>query len=124
MMIDLNSLAIFAKVVEARSFSEAAKRLKLPISKISAPTSVSRKLRVDRSIRPTPSLSWSSATRRLTHAPTQRRDQRGRGQCRFEPIVNGLGRLAAVSATQHFGDAAGAVGHRLPTSSFHRITRR
>jgi DNA-binding transcriptional LysR family regulator len=35
MMIDLNSLAIFAKVVEVRSFSEAAKRLKLPISTVS-----------------------------------------------------------------------------------------
>jgi DNA-binding transcriptional LysR family regulator len=34
-MIDLNSLAIFAKVVEARSFSEAARRLKLPISTVS-----------------------------------------------------------------------------------------
>ena len=34
-MIDLNSLAIFAKVVEARSFSEAARRLKMPISTVS-----------------------------------------------------------------------------------------
>jgi DNA-binding transcriptional LysR family regulator len=34
-MIDLNSLAIFAKVVEARSFSEAAKRLKMPLSTVS-----------------------------------------------------------------------------------------
>jgi DNA-binding transcriptional LysR family regulator len=35
MMIDLNSLAIFAKVVETRSFSEAAKRLNMPISTVS-----------------------------------------------------------------------------------------
>jgi DNA-binding transcriptional LysR family regulator len=34
-MIDLNSLTIFAKVVEAKSFSEAARRLKIPISTIS-----------------------------------------------------------------------------------------
>jgi len=34
-MADLNSLAIFAKVVEARSFSEAARRLKMPISTVS-----------------------------------------------------------------------------------------
>jgi DNA-binding transcriptional LysR family regulator len=34
-MIDLNSLAIFAKVVETRSFSEAAKRLNIPISTVS-----------------------------------------------------------------------------------------
>ena len=34
-MIDLNSLAIFANVVEARSFSEAARRLKVPISTVS-----------------------------------------------------------------------------------------
>jgi DNA-binding transcriptional LysR family regulator len=34
-MIDLNSLAIFAKVVETRSFYEAAKRLNMPISTVS-----------------------------------------------------------------------------------------
>lgn len=34
-MADLNSLMIFAKVVEARSFSEAARRLDMPISTIS-----------------------------------------------------------------------------------------
>jgi DNA-binding transcriptional LysR family regulator len=32
---DLNSLAIFAKVVEARGFSEAARRLKIPLSTVS-----------------------------------------------------------------------------------------
>src|ERR1700687_754385 len=35
MMIDLNSLAIFATVVDAKSFSEAARRLKMPISTVS-----------------------------------------------------------------------------------------
>ncbi len=35
MMIDLNSLAIFAKVIETKSFSEAARRLKIPISTVS-----------------------------------------------------------------------------------------
>src|SRR6516225_11145344 len=34
-MTDLNALNIFAKVVEAKSFSEAARRLKLPISAVS-----------------------------------------------------------------------------------------
>ena len=34
-MVDLNSLAIFAKVAETRSFSEAARRLKMPISTVS-----------------------------------------------------------------------------------------
>ena len=34
-MTDLNSLALFAKVVEAASFSEAARRLKMPISTVS-----------------------------------------------------------------------------------------
>jgi len=34
-MADLNSLAIFAKVVEAKGFSEAARRLKMPISTVS-----------------------------------------------------------------------------------------
>jgi len=34
-MTDLNSLAIFAKVVEANSFSEAARRLNMPISTVS-----------------------------------------------------------------------------------------
>src|SRR5712675_2567791 len=32
---DLNSLAIFSKVVEAKGFSEAARRLKMPISTVS-----------------------------------------------------------------------------------------
>ncbi len=34
-MTDLNSLVVFAKVVEANSFSEAARRLKMPISTVS-----------------------------------------------------------------------------------------
>jgi len=34
-MTDLNSLALFAKVAEAGSFSEAARRLKTPISTVS-----------------------------------------------------------------------------------------
>ena len=34
-MPDLNSLIVFAKVVEANSFSEAARRLKMPISTVS-----------------------------------------------------------------------------------------
>ncbi len=34
-MADLNALALFAKIVEARSFSEAARRLKLPVSTVS-----------------------------------------------------------------------------------------
>lgn len=34
-MTDLNALMIFAKVVEANSFSEAARRLKIPISTVS-----------------------------------------------------------------------------------------
>jgi DNA-binding transcriptional LysR family regulator len=34
-MTDLNSLMIFAKVVEANSFSEAARRLEMPISSVS-----------------------------------------------------------------------------------------
>jgi DNA-binding transcriptional ArsR family regulator len=35
MMADLNALIIFAKVVEAKSFSEAARRLGMPISTVS-----------------------------------------------------------------------------------------
>jgi DNA-binding transcriptional LysR family regulator len=34
-MADLNALAVFAKVIEAGSFSEAARRLKMPISTVS-----------------------------------------------------------------------------------------
>lgn len=34
-MADLNSLVVFARVVEANSFSEAARRLKMPISTVS-----------------------------------------------------------------------------------------
>src|SRR5215471_11635641 len=32
---DLNALVVFAKVVEANSFSEAARRLQMPISRVS-----------------------------------------------------------------------------------------
>jgi DNA-binding transcriptional LysR family regulator len=35
MMTDLNALIVFAKVVEANSFSEAARRLKMPVSTVS-----------------------------------------------------------------------------------------
>src|SRR5437762_13135087 len=35
MMSDLNALMVFAKVIEASSFSEAARRLKMPISTVS-----------------------------------------------------------------------------------------
>jgi DNA-binding transcriptional LysR family regulator len=34
-MTDLNALVIFAKVVEAKSFSEAARRLRMPVSTVS-----------------------------------------------------------------------------------------
>jgi DNA-binding transcriptional LysR family regulator len=34
-MADLNSLVIFAKVIDANSFSEAARRLKMPVSTVS-----------------------------------------------------------------------------------------
>jgi DNA-binding transcriptional LysR family regulator len=35
MTMDLNSLMIFARVVEVNSFSEAARRLKMPVSTVS-----------------------------------------------------------------------------------------
>ena len=34
-MADLNALVVFAKVVEAKSFSEAARRLGMPVSTVS-----------------------------------------------------------------------------------------
>ena len=34
-MTDLNALIVFAKVVEAKSFSEAARRLGMPVSTVS-----------------------------------------------------------------------------------------
>ena len=34
-MTDLNALVVFAKVVEAKSFSEAARRLGMPVSTVS-----------------------------------------------------------------------------------------
>jgi DNA-binding transcriptional LysR family regulator len=34
-MVDLNSLKVFAEIVEAGSFSEAARRLKMPLSTVS-----------------------------------------------------------------------------------------
>jgi hypothetical protein len=41
-MADLNSLVVFARVAEANSFSEAARRLKMPISTVTAGSSNSR----------------------------------------------------------------------------------
>ena len=34
-MLDLNALVVFAKVAEAKSFSEAARRLRIPVSTVS-----------------------------------------------------------------------------------------
>jgi DNA-binding transcriptional LysR family regulator len=34
-MLDLNALVVFAKVAEAKSFSEAARRLGIPVSTVS-----------------------------------------------------------------------------------------
>ncbi|MFL5575636.1 MAG: LysR family transcriptional regulator [Gemmatimonadaceae bacterium] len=34
-VVDLNALVLFAKVAESRSFSEAARRLQLPVSSVS-----------------------------------------------------------------------------------------
>ena len=34
-MLDLNALLIFAKVIDASSFSEAARRLRMPVSTVS-----------------------------------------------------------------------------------------
>src|SRR5215467_10563054 len=113
-MIDLNSLAIFAKVVETRSFSEAAKRLNMPISTVSRRVAeLEDQLGVGLLERSTRNLRLTDVGMEVFRAcPTQRRDRRGGRQYRLRSILNGLGRLAAVSAAQHFRYATGTAGHR------------
>jgi len=112
-MIDLNSLAIFAKVVETRSFSEAAKRLNMPISTVSwRVAELEDQLGVGLLERSTRNLRLTDVGAEVfEQAQTSAEISEAVGNM---SIIYGLGRLAAVSATQHFRSAAGAAGYRLP----------
>jgi len=112
-MIDLNSLAIFAKVAETRSFSEAARRLKLPIS------TVSRRVAELEDQLGVGLLERSTRNLRLTDIGAEIFEQAQRSGEISEAVgsivsnqsstVSGVLRL---SATQHFRYAAGTTGHR------------
>ena len=99
-MIDLNSLAIFAKVVETRSFSEAAKRLNMPISTVSwRVAELEDQLGVGLLERSTRNLRLTDVGAEVfEQAQTSAEISEAVGNM---SIIYGLGRLAAVSATQH-----------------------
>ena len=114
-MTDLDSLALFAKVVEAGSFSEAARRLKTPISTVNAGLLSSRTNRgsqlLERSNR---NLRPDRVRRR---GPRARRAERGAERsCRERRFQSALGRfrnLEALSPAERFRHPADAAGHRV-----------
>ena len=87
-MADLNSLVIFAKVVEAKSFSEAARRLKMPVSTVSRRVAdLEEQLGVRLLERSTRSLRLTDVGADVLAArAARRRTERGGGQHRFEYI--------------------------------------
>ena len=102
-MTDLNSLMIFAKVVEAKSFSEAARLLKMP------PSTVSRRVAdledelggtLARTLNPQPPTHGRRVRSSRTRS-SHRRTQRSSRQHRFKPPFERLGRTAAFCAAQH-----------------------
>src|SRR5258708_39401528 len=101
-MSDLNSLMIFAKVVEANSFSKAARRLEMPISSVSRRVAdLEGQLGVRLLERSTRSLRLTDVgSEVLEHAQRRRRTQRSGRQHRLEPSVERLRHIAALRATQ------------------------
>src|SRR5262249_43558642 len=113
-MIDLNSLAIFAKVAETRSFSEAARRLKLPISTVSRRVAeLEDQLGVGLLERSTRNLRLTDIGEEIfEHAPRRGEIRQSVVSIVSNLIIHVFWRLAAVSATQYFRYAAGTTGHR------------
>ena len=104
-MTDLNALVVFAKVVEAKSFSEAARRLGMPVSTVSRRVAeLEDQLGVrllDRSTRSLPAHGFGLGSAR-TRA-TERRGERGGGEHRLEPAVEATGTLR-LSAPPNISD--------------------
>ncbi len=114
-MTDLNALMIFAKVVEAKSFSEAARRLAMPVSTVSRrvadlETELGARL-----------LVRSTRNVRLTEAGSEV-IQHARKSAEVSDAVDRLmaskrmdgGTAAAFGSPQHFRFAAGAARRNVP----------
>ena len=115
-MADLNALLIFAKVVDANSFSEAARRLQMPIS------TVSRRIAELEDQLGVRLLERSTRSLRLTvdrfgrpgARPAQRRAQRRGRHYRLGPACEHRRPAAPVGPTQPLRHAACPTGRRVP----------
>src|SRR5216684_2999691 len=108
-MTDLNSLMIFAKVVEAKGFSEAARRLKMPTSTVSRRVA---DLEEQLGVR---LLERSTRSLRLTDVGSEvfEHAQHSSRQHCFEPPVERFRRIAAFCATKYLRLVARAAGRRI-----------
>jgi DNA-binding transcriptional LysR family regulator len=113
---DLNSLVIFAKVVEAKGFSEAARRLKIPLSTVSRRVAeLEDQLKVRLLERSTRNLRLTDiGAEVLEHAQRSAELSEAGRQPRLEPVVDGRGRFAAFCATEHLRHSARPVARRVP----------
>src|SRR5262249_35792167 len=114
-MAGLNSLMIFARVVEARSFSEAGRRLKMPTSAVSRRVAdLEAQLRIRLIERSTRSLRLTAWARSVRAHPAELRDQRGGPQHRLESWFDRVGGAAAFGTAEYLPHAARAPGRRVP----------
>ena len=103
-MTDLNALVVFAKVVEAKSFSEAARRLGMPVSTVSRRVAeLEDQLGVRLLDRSTRSLRLTDlGSEVLEHAQRSAEASEAVAEHHLEPAVERIRHVAAVRTTEYF----------------------